>query len=156
MILSDISLKRLLKKGLIKDNNYTLDQIQPASIDLRINETVTLPAHGTVLASTIEYLNIPDNYVARVEGRSTYGRLFLMIHSCAGFIDPGFQGNITLEIVNFNDKPYTFEKGEKVCQIVLEKMDRKSEKPYGHKDLNSHYQGQTGITESYITHKNKG
>ena len=150
MILSDTSLKKLLKKGLIENDNYQLNQIQPASIDLRINETITVAGNGTALASTIEYVNIPDNYVARVEGRSTYGRLFLMIHSCAGFIDPGFQGNITLEIVNFNKKPYTFKKGERVCQLVLEKMDRKSEKPYGHKDLNSHYQGQKGITESYL------
>lgn len=150
MILSDVSIKKLLKKGLIKDNNYYENQIQPASIDLRINDNVTVQAHGTKLASTIEYINIPDNYVARVEGRSTYGRLFLMIHSCAGFIDPGFKGNITLEIVNFNNKPYTFKRGDRVCQLVLEKMDRKCEKPYGHKTLGSHYQGQEGVTPSYI------
>ena len=150
MILSDKTLKKLLQKGLIQNNNYKDTQIQPASIDLRINETITVPAKGTVLATTIEYIQIPPTYAARVEGRSTYGRLFLMIHSCAGFIDPGFQGNITLEIVNFNNTPYTFKKGDCVCQLVLEKLDCECERPYGHRELNSHYQGQTGIKNSYL------
>lgn len=151
MILSDKTLKWLLtNKELIKDQNYNNDQIQPASIDLRISETITLSAHSTKLASTLEYIQIPNDCIGRVEGRSSYGRLFIMIHSCAGFIDPGFKGEITLELVNFQNTPFTFNKGDKVCQLVLEKLDQTCERPYGHKDLNSHYQGQTGVTESYL------
>lgn len=156
MILCDDSLKELLEFGLIKDNNYEENQIQPASIDLRINETITVPANGVALASTIEYIRLPTDYAGRVEGRSSYGRLFLMIHSCAGYVDPGFDGNITLEIVNFNNEPYTFKRGERVCQLVVEQLDKRCSVPYGDSSLGSHYQGQTGIRESYLQGQDDG
>ena len=149
MILADKTLKTLIRNGLICGKIEPV-QIQPASIDLRINETLTIPAKGTALASTIEYIQLPRQYAGRVEGRSTYGRLFLMIHSTAGFIDPGFMGNITLEIINYGDKDYTFERGDRVCQLVVETLDTPCETPYGTYGLGSHYQGQTGIKQSYL------
>ena len=95
------------------------------------------------LATTLEYVKVPDDLVARVEGRSSMGRLGVTMHVTAGFIDPGFEGRITLEISNIGAMPVALYPGQRVCQIVFETMTTPSELPYGHPERNSKYMGQT-------------
>lgn len=104
-----------------------------------------LPGH-CVLARTQELVAIPNPQImACVDGKSTLGRLFLGVHVTAGFIDPGFSGNITLEIVNF--APYTIElvAGVPICQIRFAWLESAAVRPYGHSDLGSHYQDSIGV-----------
>ncbi|WP_405266882.1 dCTP deaminase [Methanobrevibacter sp.] len=102
------------------------------------------------LATTLEYVKIPDDLVARVEGRSSMGRLGVTMHVTAGFIDPGFEGKITLEISNIGAMPVALYPGQRVCQIVFETMTTPSEVPYGHPDRNSKYMGQTRPESSRV------
>ena len=102
------------------------------------------------LATTAEYVKLPDDIVARVEGRSSIGRLGVTMHVTAGFIDPGFEGNITLEISNIGAMPVALYPGQRVCQIVFETMTTPSELPYGHPDRNSKYMGQTKPESSRV------
>ena len=102
------------------------------------------------LATTYEYVKIPDDIVARVEGRSSMGRLGITMHVTAGYIDPGFEGKITLEISNIGKMPVALYPGQRVCQIVFETMTSPSAKPYGHKERDSKYMGQTGPQVSKI------
>ncbi len=94
------------------------------------------------LATTYETVKLPDDLVARVEGRSSMGRLGITMHVTAGYIDPGFHGKITLEISNIGKMPVALYTGQRVCQIVFETMTSPSEKPYGHPDRDSKYMGQ--------------
>lgn len=94
------------------------------------------------LATTYEYIKLPENLVARVEGRSSIGRLGITMHVTAGYIDPGFHGRITLEISNIGKMPVALYPKQRVCQIVFETMTSPSEKPYGHPDRESKYIGQ--------------
>lgn len=107
------------------------------------------------LATTIEVVKMPTNLVARVEGKSSLGRLGLIIHATAGFIDPGFKGNITLEMMNLSPRPIALKIGMRICQLSFETVDGRVERPYGHPDLKSKYQGQRGVTESRA-HKDQG
>lgn len=102
------------------------------------------------LATTSEYVKLPDDLVARVEGRSSMGRLGVTMHVTAGFIDPGFEGKITLEISNIGSMPVALYPGQRVCQIVFETMTTPSEIPYGHPDRNSKYMGQTRPESSRV------
>jgi len=102
-----------------------------------------------VLASTEEYVRVPSDLVARVDGRSSLGRLGIIIHATAGFIDPGFEGTITLEITNINVMPVALYPGMRICQISFETMNRPAERPYGVK-TGSKYQGQRGPTVSRL------
>ncbi len=108
-------------------------------------ESYRLEPRDFVLATTIECVRIPNNLVARVEGRSSYGRLGLIVHSTAGFIDPGFEGNITLEMTNIGDHPIMLKVGVRICQLAFEKLDMDAESPYQGK-----YQGQRGVTASRL------
>lgn len=101
-----------------------------------------------VLATTEEYISLPHYISAKVEGRSSWGRLFVTMHQTAGYIDPGFKGQVTLEIINLNDVPIKLYPGDKICQIVFETMDHTAEKPYGSEGLGSRYQSQKGATIS--------
>jgi len=94
------------------------------------------------LATTYETVKLPSDLVARVEGRSSMGRLGITMHVTAGYIDPGFHGKITLEISNIGKMPVALYTGQRVCQIVFETMTSPSEKPYGHPDRDSKYMGQ--------------
>ncbi|HTX61563.1 MAG TPA: dCTP deaminase [Methanobacterium sp.] len=94
------------------------------------------------LATTYETIKLPGDLVARVEGRSSMGRLGITMHVTAGYIDPGFHGKITLEISNIGKMPVALYTGQRVCQIVFETMTSPSEKPYGHPDRDSKYMGQ--------------
>ncbi|WP_297983341.1 dCTP deaminase [uncultured Methanobrevibacter sp.] len=102
------------------------------------------------LAITHEYVKLPDDIVARVEGRSSMGRLGVTMHVTAGYIDPGFEGRITLEISNIGTMPVALYPGQRVCQIVFETMTSPSELPYGHPDRNSKYMEQTRPESSRI------
>lgn len=102
------------------------------------------------LATTFETVKLPEDIVARVEGRSSMGRLGITMHVTAGYIDPGFEGKITLEISNIGKMPVALYPGQRVCQIVFETMTSPSAKPYGHKERDSKYMGQTGPQVSKI------
>jgi dCTP deaminase len=101
-----------------------------------------------VLGSTLERVTMPDDLVARVEGKSSLGRLGLLIHSTAGFIDPGFDGHITLELSNVANLPITLYPGMKIGQISFLTMTTPADAPYGSSGLGSKYQGQRGPTPS--------
>jgi dCTP deaminase len=101
-----------------------------------------------VLGTTQEYVEIPEDIVCRIEGKSSIGRLGLVVHATAGFVDPGFQGTLTLEIANFNSVPIVLRPGLFICQLSFMALDRAAERPYGHPELGSHYHGQREATES--------
>lgn len=102
-----------------------------------------------VLGVTLEKIKIADDIVARVEGRSSLGRLGIIIHSTAGFVDAGFEGTITLEITNINRMPVALYPGMRVCQLAFEEMTSPAEVPYQMKK-SSKYQGQVYPEESKI------
>ncbi len=104
------------------------------------------------LATTYETIKLPHDLVARVEGRSSMGRLGVTMHVTAGYIDPGFMGKITLEISNIGKMPVALYTGQRVCQIVFETMTSPSERPYGHPERDSKYMGQKSPVSSKIKH----
>ena len=97
-----------------------------------------------VLGSTLERVALPDDLVARVEGKSSLGRLGLLIHSTAGFVDAGWDGHLTLELSNVANLPITLYPGMKIGQISFLRMTTEADRPYGTEALGSKYQGQTG------------
>ena len=101
-----------------------------------------------VLGSTLERVTLPDDLVARLEGKSSLGRLGLLIHSTAGFIDPGWDGHVTLELSNVANLPITIYPGMKIGQLSFVQMSEPAETPYGAGGLGSKYQGQRGPTPS--------
>ena len=101
-----------------------------------------------VLGSTLERLRLPDDLVARLEGKSSLGRLGLLIHSTAGFIDPGFDGHVTLELSNVANLPITIYAGMKIGQLSFVELTEPARAPYGSGTLGSKYQGQKGPTPS--------
>lgn len=101
------------------------------------------------LASTLERVYVGTSLVARVEGRSSFGRLGLTVHSTAGFVDPGFDGQITLEMTNEGVYPIVLHAGMRVCQLVFERLGKEAEQPYGVKE-GAKYQGQIGATASRL------
>src|SRR5215213_3488000 len=101
-----------------------------------------------VLGQTLERISLPDDLVARLEGKSSLGRLGLLIHSTAGFVDPGFSGNITLELSNVANLPITIYHGMPIGQISFMRMDQPVEHPYGAGENASKYQGQGEPTPS--------
>ena len=103
-----------------------------------------------VLGVTMESISVPDDLVVRVEGRSSLGRLGIIVHSTAGFVDPGFEGTITLEISNLNRIPVALYPGMRVCQIAFEEMTSPAETSYGKKPY-SKYMGQILPEESRLT-----
>jgi dCTP deaminase len=101
-----------------------------------------------VLGRTEERVEMPADLVARIEGKSSLGRLGLIVHATAGFVDPGFHGTLTLEITNFNSVPIVLRPGLPIAQLSFMTLDQAAERPYGHPDLGSHYQRQVDATES--------
>jgi dCTP deaminase len=101
-----------------------------------------------VLGSTLERLQLPDDLVARLEGKSSLGRLGLLIHSTAGFVDPGWDGHVTLELSNVANLPITIYYGMKIGQLSFVQLSEPAERPYGSDALGSKYQGQMGPTPS--------
>ncbi len=100
------------------------------------------------LASTFEQVTLPDDVAARLEGKSSLGRLGLLTHSTAGFIDPGFTGHVTLELSNVATLPIKLWPGMKIGQLCFFRLSSPAEKPYGSSDYSSRYQGQRGPTAS--------
>jgi dCTP deaminase len=132
-----------------------------AAIDLDdpprdLTESVTIPPESPfvihpgefVLGRTLEYVELPEDIVARIEGKSSLGRLGLIVHATAGFVDPGFKGTLTLEITNLTRVPIKLYANRPIAQLSFMALDQAARRPYGHPDLGSHYQGQTEATES--------
>ncbi len=105
-----------------------------------------------VLASTLEVVGLADDIVARLEGKSSLGRLGLLIHSTAGFIDPGFKGQVTLELSNVATLPIVIYPHMKIGQVSFYELSTPAEHPYGSVGAGSKYQGQSGPTPSRVHH----
>lgn len=147
-MLPDYMIRDLIEEEDMVVNVDLSKQLQPASLDVRIKESVTLIPGEFALASTIEYVRIPASFVARLEGKSSLGRIGLLVHITAGFIDAGFYGNIVLELSNLSDKVIRLRSGDCVAQLCFMKLLGCPERLYG--DCGNHYQGQEGITRSYL------
>ncbi len=100
------------------------------------------------LGRTAEWVELPEDVVARIEGKSSLGRLGLIVHATAGFIDPGWKGTLTLELNNLTRVPIKLYPGLLIAQLSFMGLDRPAERPYGSEELGSHYQGQVAATES--------
>ena len=171
MILSDKTLTKMLDGHTLIVNPLEIEQIQPASIDIRIGNTYSVVEDSSsgiidlddeitykqitaekyillpgqfVLATTMEYFELPDNLTAFVEGRSSLGRMGLFIQN-AGWVDPGFKGEITLELFNANRCAIELSAGRRVGQLVFAQLDDNALNPYRGK-----YQGQRGATGSKV------
>lgn len=171
MILSDKTLKEMIKNKELVVEPIDDKSIQPASIDCRLGDhflvveenqmdvitldteikyreyqgnAITIPPHSFLLATTQEYIEMPDNLTAFVEGRSSIGRIGLFVQN-AGWVDPGFKGRITLELYNAGSLPIKLEAGKRICQMVFCKMDQSAENPYRGK-----YQGQRKTVGSRV------
>ena len=137
-----------------RNSRYPFIDVRKAQEDL--TELVTVPGDEPfilhpgefVLGSTLERIVLPDDLVARLEGKSSLGRLGLLIHSTAGFIDPGWDGHVTLELSNVANLPITIYHGMKIGQISFMQLSEAADHPYGSGDLGSKYQGQMGPTPS--------
>ena len=123
-------------------------------VEVANSEPFILHPGEFVLGQSLERVRLPDDLVARLEGKSSLGRLGLLIHSTAGFVDAGFEGNLTLELSNVANLPITIYFGMPIGQISFMRMDAPVEHPYGSKEAGSKYQGQTEPTPSKF-HLNK-
>jgi dCTP deaminase len=132
-----------------------------SAIDLReppsgLTEEVTIKADESFvihpgefcLGRTLEWVELPDDIVARIEGKSSIGRLGLIVHATAGFCDPGWKGTLTLELNNLTRIPIKLYPGLPIAQLSFMALDRPAIRPYGSPELGSHYQGQRAATES--------
>jgi dCTP deaminase len=117
-------------------------------VEVVADEHFILHPGEVVLASTYEVITLPDDIAGRLEGKSSLGRLGLLTHSTAGFIDPGFSGHITLELSNVANLPVKLFPGMKIGQLCLIKLSSPAEHPYGSAIYGSRYQGQRGPTAS--------
>ena len=139
-----------------ENHRYPLIDPKAPQADLTSNVTVTedepfiLHPGEFVLGSTLEVVGLADDIVARLEGKSSLGRLGLLIHSTAGFIDPGFTGQVTLELSNVANLPIAIYPTMKIGQISFYQMTTPAEFPYGSPELGSKYQGQSGPTPSQM------
>ena len=117
-------------------------------VEVTDGEAFILHPGEFVLGSTLERVTLPDDLVARLEGKSSLGRLGLLIHSTAGFIDPGWDGHVTLELSNVANLPITIYAGMKIGQLSFVQLSQPAERPYGSDGIGSKYQGQRGPTPS--------
>jgi dCTP deaminase len=180
MILSDRTIREELKAGRIIIEPMDDGDIQPSSVDLRLDRYFRVFRNHTqrvidvkedqenltelveikeddvfilhpgefVLGSTAERVALPDDLVARLEGKSSLGRLGLLIHSTAGFVDAGWDGHLTLELSNVANLPITLYPGMKIGQISFLRMTTPADAPYGSASVGSKYKGQRGPTPS--------
>jgi len=181
-VISDKTLNRLSRAGAVDHRLVYVpitrieygeirdEQIQPASIDVRLSHDLTLydtedrrkinlrddcpdqtfwvPPLECVLGSLVERVQVPPSMVGWVEGKSTIGRQFMKVHS-AGFIDPGFHGDITLELKNESSRwGFPLKRGMIIAQLRFAYLDAPAVRPYGTESLGSHYQMQIGTTEA--------
>ena len=117
-------------------------------VEIDDDESFVIHPGEFVLGRTQEHVELPDDIVARIEGKSSLGRLGLIVHATAGFVDPGFKGTLTLEITNLTRVPIILWPGKPIAQLSFMALDQPAERPYGHPELGSHYHGQTDATES--------
>ncbi len=117
-------------------------------VEVEGDESFVIHPGEFVLGRTQEHVELPDDVVARIEGKSSLGRLGLIVHATAGFVDPGFKGTLTLEITNLTRVPIILWPGKPIAQLSFMALDQPAERPYGHPDLGSHYHGQVDATES--------
>jgi len=117
-------------------------------VQIADDESFVIHPGEFVLGRTLEHLELPDDLVSRIEGKSSVGRLGLIVHATAGFVDPGFKGTLTLEITNLTRVPIILWPGKPIAQLSFMTLDQPAERPYGHPDLGSHYQSQVDATES--------
>ena len=137
-------------------DNHKYPVIDPAAdqpdltrlVEVRPDEAFVLHPGEFVLGSTYELVSLPDDVAARLEGKSSLGRLGLLTHSTAGFIDPGFSGHVTLELSNVATLPITLWPGMKIGQLCYFRLTSPSERPYGSGASGSRYQNQRGPTAS--------
>lgn len=137
-------------------NNHAYTYVDPAEnqgalteqFDVAPDEPWILHPGEFALGSTWEYVKLDATVAARLEGKSSLGRLGILTHSTAGFIDPGFEGHITLELSNVSTLPVKLWPGMKIGQMCFFQLSSPAEHPYGSKDTGSHYQGQRGPTPS--------
>ncbi|MBC3185813.1 dCTP deaminase [Corynebacterium sp. zg-331] len=178
MLLSDRDIRRAIDQGDLGIEPYDAALVQPSSVDVRldrffrvfnnskythidpkremedltscveVDEGFVLHPGEFVLGATLERFTLPAHLAGRLEGKSSLGRLGLLTHSTAGFIDPGFSGHITLELSNVANLPIVLYPGMKVGQLALFAMSSPAEAPYGSSGLGSKYQGQRGPTPS--------
>jgi dCTP deaminase len=142
-------------------DNHKYPYIDPAEqqddltrlVEVKSDEAFILHPGEFVLGSTFEFVTLPDDVAARLEGKSSLGRLGLLTHSTAGFVDPGFKGHVTLELSNTATLPIKLWPGMKIGQLCFFKLTSPSEFPYGSDKYSSRYQGQRGPTASR-SHKN--
>jgi dCTP deaminase len=136
--------------------NYKYSCIDPKALQQDLTELVEVGDDEPfivhpgefILGNTVERIKLGDDLVARLEGKSSLGRLGLIVHATAGYIDPGFEGNITLELSNVANLPIRLYPGMKVGQISFFAMSTPADRPYGHPELGSKYKGQTAPTAS--------
>jgi dCTP deaminase len=137
-----------------RNNRYPyIDVRQPQPdltelVSIKDDEPFILHPGEFVLGQTLEWVELPDDLVSRLEGKSSLGRLGLLIHSTAGYVDPGWKGNLTLELSNVANLPIALYRGMKIGQISFFKMTSPVERPYGSRELGSKYQGQSTPTPS--------
>ncbi len=171
MVFSDVDIRNAIEREEIKINPFEKRNIQPASLDLRLGDNflsldyhkssgviklnekldyekrkgvIILPPGEFILGTTLEYISLPRNIVANVQGRSSIGRIGLFIQN-AGWIDPGFEGNITLELFNANKLPIELVPNRRICQLIFDYTTSPSQNPY-----NGKYNGQIEATGSKI------
>jgi len=136
----------------IPDNKWAIDMDNVAgtgNVPIRHKwpEWILEPGE-LLLASTAEFIEVPHDLIAVVNGKSSLARLGLLIHITAGFIDPGFRGKITLEMYNLNKRPIILRAGKPICQLSFIELSSVVECPYGHPALKSKYQDQERVTAS--------
>jgi dCTP deaminase len=176
MVLSDIDIVERVANGDLTIQPYDESNVEPASVDLRLGEdfqradprrsvsidlkdgagdnihwlhksgSMEICPGDFVLATTKERVELPDDLVGEVLGRSSLGRLGLSVHQTAGYIDPGFEGQITLELSNHGPAPVRLAEGQRICQIFFTELSSPALHPYGHEG--SQYQNQSGATKS--------
>lgn len=132
-----------------------LDVRKPVSdfmeiIKVKDDEPIIIHPREFILGETLEYFEIPDDLVGRLEGKSSLGRIGIIIHSTAGYVDPGFKGTLTLEISNLANIPIALYPKMKIAQMSFHFLSTPAEVPYGSTKLGSKYQGQRGPTESKL------
>ncbi len=178
VLLSDGDIRAEIATGRVVLDPFDPGMVQPSSIDVRLDkyfrlfdnhkyavidpaveqpdltrlvetdEPFVLHPGEFVLGSTLEAVTLPADLAARVEGKSSLGRLGLLTHATAGFVDPGFSGHVTLELSNVATLPIMLHPGMKVGQLCFFRLTSPAEQPYGSAAYGSHYQGQRGPTAS--------
>jgi dCTP deaminase len=163
MMLCDGDIEHAIQHGLLTIEPYDPSLLQPASLDVRLGKEFLVPGsdgptligpfklrpYMMLLGHTLETVKVPNNLAVRVEGKSTWGRRGLLVHLTAGFIDPGFCGEVTLELLNVGPDSIELVPGTPIAQLSFHLLSGPAWRPYGSPGLGSHYQGQTGPTAPF-------